>query len=308
MNRFTLLMVAAFYVLALNACNESSHALEAKSAAAPLQAPPAETKGAVIRMSWPGAEDAPGLRGDIVTLTAFEGDTVQLTAIVEGADGKGIPEQTLVIVSTNGNDVANPLPVTGPDGRTQVSVTAKNIGKDTIRVSGAGARKTLTLAVRPVADNAQQNLSASVNSNTGRVEPHNAPILRSNPPPTLRALSGVVPWKTLADGVGLRLKNGVYQLTIADRVKALSGTHVKLQGFMLPLDQKKEQQHFLLTANPPTCFFCLPGGAESIVEVKCAKPVDFVLDPIIMSGRLEVVENHEFGLIYRMTQAQKVEE
>jgi hypothetical protein len=76
---------------------------------------------------------------------------------------------------------------------------------------------------------------------------------------------------------------------------------------MLPLDQKKEQQHFLLTANPPTCFFCLPGGAESIVEVKCARPVDFVMDPIVMRGRLEVVENHEFGLIYRMTQARKVE-
>ena len=64
--------------------------------------------------------------------------------------------------------------------------------------------------------------------------------------------------------------------------------------------------HFSLAANPPTCFFCLPGGAESIVEVKCARPVDFVMDPIAMSGRLEVVENNDFGLIYRMTQAQKV--
>jgi hypothetical protein len=307
MRQPTLLVIAALYALALNACSESSNAPEVKSGTVPLQTPPAETKGATIRMAWPGIEDAGGLRGDIVTLTTFEGDTLQLTLIVEDANGKPIPEQTLVIVSMDGNDIANPLPVTGPDGRTQMSVTARKIGKDVIRVSGAGVRKTLTLAVRPVANSAQQNLSASANSNTGRVEPHNAPIVRSKLPPKLHELSGVLPWKTLADGVGVRLKDGLYQLTVADQVKALSGSNVKLQGFMLPLEQKKEQQHFLLTANPPTCFFCLPGGAESIVEVKCVKPVPFILDPIVMKGRLEVVENHEFGLIYRMTQARQVE-
>ena len=144
MGKPTLLIVATFCLLALNACSGSSNALEAKSGALSQQTPAAETKGATIRMSWPGTEAAPGLRGDIVTLTAFEGDTVDLSVIVEDANGKPVPEQTLVIVSANGNDVANPLPVTGPDGRAQMSVTAKKIGKDVIRVSGAGARKTLT--------------------------------------------------------------------------------------------------------------------------------------------------------------------
>lgn len=304
MRQVGLLVTAVLCALTLSACADESNALEANSAATPPK-PLAPSPGTTIRMSWPGSVDTPGLRGDIVTLTAFEGDTIDLTVIVEGADGKRIPQQMLVIASTNGNVISNPLPVTGPDGLAQMSITAKKVGQDIIRVSGAGARKTLTLAVRSTADGNQD--VAIPPSEVVATEPHNAPIVRDKPV-ALRDLPDVLPWKTLAEGVSLRLRDGVYQLMLADRVKALNGRKVKLQGFMLPLEQEEKQKHFLLTANPPTCFFCLPGGAESIVEVKCDQPVKFGFEPIVVSGTLEVIENHDFGLIYRLTQAATIKQ
>ena len=36
-------------------------------------------------------------------------------------------------------------------------------------------------------------------------------------------------------------------------LKTLSGTKVKVQGFMFPLDQSDEQAHFLLSVYPPSC-------------------------------------------------------
>lgn len=304
MRQAALLVTAACCALGLNACTEQSNALEAKSTSVPPQTSLAETKGPIIRMSWPGAVDTPGLRGDIVTLTAFEGDTIDLAVILEDADGKGIPGRTLWVASTKGNGVSIPVPPTDAKGQTQVSITANALGQDVIHVSGAGARKTLTLAVRSVADGNPEMVPPP--SEVLSTEPHNAPIVRDKPA-VLRDLPDVTPWKTLAEGVSLRLRDGVYKLVLADQVKALNGKHVKLQGFMLPLEQEEKQKHFLLTANPPTCFFCLPGGAESIVEVKCDKPVAFGFEPIVVSGRLEVIENHDFGLIYRVTRAQKVD-
>ncbi len=306
MRKVGLPCVAALYALALSACTESSNALEAKPAAVPPQTSFAATTGSTIRMSWPGTEDTPGLRGDIVTLTAFAGDTIDLTVILEDADGKGVPARTLRIASTKGNAVSNPLPVTDANGRAGVSITAKRLGQDVIHVSGAGARKILTLAVRSEADVSQQELALPA-ADAASAEPHAAPIVRDKPV-ALRELPDVIPWKTLAEGVSLRLKDGVYKLMLADQVKLLNGKKVKLQGFMLPLEQEEKQKHFLLTANPPTCFFCLPGGAESIVEVKCDKPVAFGFEPIVVSGTLEVIENHDFGLIYRLTQATMIKQ
>ena len=72
---------------------------------------------------------------------------------------------------------------------------------------------------------------------------------------------------------------------------------------MLPLENAERQRHFLLTANPPSCFFCLPGGPETVVEVMAREPVAFGLDAVVMDGRLQLLEDDDSGLLYRMTEA-----
>ena len=45
---------------------------------------------------------------------------------------------------------------------------------------------------------------------------------------------------------------------------------------MMPLEPGERQKHFLLTSVPLTCSFCVPGGPESMVEVKTKMPSEVV--------------------------------
>jgi uncharacterized protein len=56
-------------------------------------------------------------------------------------------------------------------------------------------------------------------------------------------------------------------------------------GFLYPLEGGVSHDHFLLTAWPPSCPFCLPAGPSQMVEVFCAEPVDFS-EGAILTGEL----------------------
>jgi hypothetical protein len=87
-------------------------------------------------------------------------------------------------------------------------------------------------------------------------------------------------------------------------VKDLDKQQVKLYGFMMPLDQAKKQKRFLLAAFPPHCSFCLPGGAESLVEVIADQPIEFTFEPIVVAGRLAILDDDV--VYYRLTGATSV--
>jgi hypothetical protein len=116
---------------------------------------------------------------------------------------------------------------------------------------------------------------------------------------------GVVPWKTLAEVGEVTVKNGVLP-RFSEQILALDRREIRLQGFMLPLDPGKMQKRFLLSANVPTCPFCLPGGPESLIEVLCRKPIAFSTEPMIVSGTLSVLRDDPNGLWYRLTEASLV--
>ena len=84
-------------------------------------------------------------------------------------------------------------------------------------------------------------------------------------------------------------------------VKELDKQQVKLYGFMMPLDQAKKQKRFLLSAFPPHCSFCLTGGPESLVEVLADQPIDFTFEPVVIAGRMAVLDNDV--VYYRLTNA-----
>ena len=118
----------------------------------------------------------------------------------------------------------------------------------------------------------------------------------------LPELKGVVSWRTLAQVEAVRQKDR-FVPQFSSNVLALDKKEVKLQGFMLPLDMGERQKRFILTALPPSCAFCLPGGPDQLVEVQAKTPVKYGFEPVVVSGRLVVLKDDPMGLYYRLTDA-----
>jgi uncharacterized protein len=112
----------------------------------------------------------------------------------------------------------------------------------------------------------------------------------------------VVSWKLLQQ-VELVKQKDRYVPQFSSNVTALNKKEVKMQGFMLPLQMGDKQTHFVLAAMPQTCAFCMPGGPESLVEVKSKTPVKYTFDAIVMTGKLEVLKDDPTGIFYRLTDA-----
>jgi hypothetical protein len=113
----------------------------------------------------------------------------------------------------------------------------------------------------------------------------------------------VVSWKTLAEVELVKAKDR-YVPKFASSVTALDQKQVKMQGFMLPLQMGDKQSHFVLAAMPQTCSFCMPGGPESMVEVKTKAPVKYTFDAVVLTGKLTVLKDDPTGIFYRLTDAE----
>ena len=116
----------------------------------------------------------------------------------------------------------------------------------------------------------------------------------------------VVPWEMLAQ-VSVTKQKDRYVPEFSPRILALDKREVKLRGFMLPLEQGARQKHFLLSAQPPECAFCMPGTAEQFAEVRTRAPVKYVTEPVTFSGTFTLVRDESGGLLYRLTEATLVE-
>jgi hypothetical protein len=112
----------------------------------------------------------------------------------------------------------------------------------------------------------------------------------------------VLSWRLLAQVELVKLKDR-YVPQFSDNVAALNKKVVKVQGFMMPLEMGDKQTHFILSAMPQTCAFCMPGGPESLVEVKSKQPVKYTFEPLVLSGRLEVLKDDPTGVYYRLLDA-----
>jgi hypothetical protein len=119
---------------------------------------------------------------------------------------------------------------------------------------------------------------------------------------TLPERKDIVSWKLLAQVELVKVKDR-YQPQFASAVAALDAKEVKVQGFMMPLEMGDKQSHFILSAAPQDCAFCMPGGPESLVEVKMKKPVAYGFEPIVLTGKLTVLKDDPTGVFYRLTDA-----
>jgi hypothetical protein len=117
--------------------------------------------------------------------------------------------------------------------------------------------------------------------------------------------AGTVPWEILQQAKTVQRPDKKFGPVFTRDIQALDQREVKIYGFMMPLDQARMQKRFLIASFPPHCAFCLPGGPESMVEVVADKAVEFTYEPIVVAGRMAVLQDDV--VYYRLTNANAVQ-
>ena len=99
-------------------------------------------------------------------------------------------------------------------------------------------------------------------------------------------------------------KDGIEQPStfIPPDVAALDGETVRLAGFMMPVEADVRATHFVLMEIPADCPFCVISivGPSRMVEVRAARPIEYVTSEVKLEGRLEVLPADADGLVYRL--------
>lgn len=166
-------------------------------------------------------------------------------------------------------------------------------------------RNTFTLilalltATMPLASHAQLSspIAGGVPAGTGAgVHSPNSPFA------PLQDRADTLPWSMLTAIKTKTEKNRILPVFPAN-ILALNAKSQRVQGFMMPLEPGEKQKHFLLSSVPLSCSFCLPGGPESMVEVKTKTPVRYSLEAVVVEGNFAVLNDDPYGLYYRITDA-----
>lgn len=113
---------------------------------------------------------------------------------------------------------------------------------------------------------------------------------------------GAVPWSLLSSA-SIKKVQGRLGPDFPEAIRALNGKNVKVQGYILPLEAGQTHRYFLLSAWSPSCPFCQTAGPEAMVEVKARAAVKYSIDPVVVEGRLVLLDNDASGMFYRLVEA-----
>lgn len=121
-------------------------------------------------------------------------------------------------------------------------------------------------------------------------------------------------WRTLAsvqiekeydEMIGME----IIRPTFGPLITAIEGKEVIVKGYIIPLEGKKKQGHFMFSAYPYNmCFFCGKAGPESAMQVftKEGKAVTYTDEAVRVKGVLRLRRNDVTGLIYALESAELV--
>ena len=86
---------------------------------------------------------------------------------------------------------------------------------------------------------------------------------------------------------------------IPDDVKALSGSTIKLRGYMIPMDQAENISKFALVPSLFNCCYGQPPQIQHTIVVTCpkGKAVNYYPDEIVVQGKLTVEVQKDDGFI-----------
>jgi len=113
--------------------------------------------------------------------------------------------------------------------------------------------------------------------------------------------SDALSWKTLGK-VEPSNQDGKLIPVFSKEILALDKKEVKVIGFMVPIEPDAKHKHFVLSAVPPSCPFCMPAGPESMVEVRLKTGIDYDMNPIVVSGKFSVRADDPRGVFYSLTE------
>jgi len=91
--------------------------------------------------------------------------------------------------------------------------------------------------------------------------------------------------------------------------ETLRNKEIEIRGYMIALDVKRKQSHFMFSRYPQNmCFFCGAAGPESAMQVFLGNgaALDHTTEKVVLKGILKIQEGDPTGLIYTLTQAEFV--
>lgn len=216
------------------------------------------------------------MRDGLLTIDAYEHDRLWLAIGLETEAGMPLPAETVRFRTEGPAQIVAAQRQTDEDGYLEFQLLVGTAGTQTVEVSAAEVRREFRLNIIP--NDFDQWLAGL--------------------PQT-----GLTRWNLLMEARVTADAAGALQVDFPEAVRALEGQTVTLAGFMLPLEPSPAQKHFLLSASPPNCFFHVPGGPSTVVEVFADTPVPGSFDPMRVQGRLELVSASEMGILYRLQAA-----
>ena len=111
-------------------------------------------------------------------------------------------------------------------------------------------------------------------------------------------------WKTLSNVTVEKSFDEVLSIDVehynfASQVKALNGKKISLEGWMIPLDELRGENYFVLSSLPfANCFFCGGAGPETVAEVFSKKEVKFTEKKVKVTGVLTLNSDDTLRLMY----------
>ena len=99
----------------------------------------------------------------------------------------------------------------------------------------------------------------------------------------------------------------IFHVSFPESLQSKTGKRMTIEGFMYPLEAGEQHDYFLLSAFPPSCPFCLPGGQTTLIEIKCATPIDYTMESVVIEGTFDMSKDDPSGLYYRLTEATLVD-
>ena len=215
------------------------------------------------------------MRDGVLMVDAYERDRVYLGLALETEAGQPLADKTVSVTTDGSSQVLLRQPQTDADGYAEFEVLVGTAGQQAVTVSAAGVSSRFMLNILPNDfDQWLQDLPAE----------------------------GLTRWGTLMEPTVTPV-DGMLRADFPASVQSLAGTTIRVAGFMLSLDPTPQQSHFLLSASPPNCFFHVPGGPSTVIEVFAAKGITGSFDPLVVEGRLELVSESEEGILYRLRDA-----
>lgn len=210
----------------------------------------------------------------------MEADYLYLTLLIEDAEGrpvqdikpkfqiKGDSRAVSMVGNTEGSDLAGNYPF---------GIVGGKMGEQEVSVQAADQNITFYLNVISLAAAGYENLAD---------------------------IEGALDWREMMQA---KISWGEEITAVfPESIQRKNGKMVKLAGFMMPLDMAQEQAQFIMTSNPPSCFYHIPGGPAGAVHVKASPAIKLRWDPIVLEGRLVTLEKSQTGTLYQLHDAREI--